>query len=227
MAGFVGMYEVAEAARYLHVTAPQRPPQYSAVHRWIRSGLPDPEAVIKPANELILTFEDLISLRMVVTLRIAGFSLQHIRRVHKELRRIMGYPHPFAIKDLWISETDIFVKMDGWLSATRNGAYAMDFVKDWLRQIRRPIDNSLDITFKKLNEYEIAAGWSPHSDVLLNPLIQFGTPCIEGTRIPTRSIWDMYRAGDKPEAIAMNYRVSHLQIESAIEWEREVASVAS
>ncbi len=227
MAGFVGMYEVAEAARYLHVTAPQRPPQYSAVRRWIRSGLPDPETVVKPANELILTFEDLISLRMVVTLRIAGFSLQHIRRVHKELRRITGYSHPFAIKDLWISETDIFVEMDGWLSATRNGAYAMDFVKDWLRQIRRPIDNSLDIIFKKVNEYEIAAGWSPHAYVFLNPLIQFGTPCIEGTRIPTRSIWDMHRAGDKAEAIAMNYKVSRLQIESAIEWEREIASVAS
>lgn len=227
MSDFLGMYEMAEAARYLHVTAPRRPPNYSAVRRWIRSGLPDPETISRPATELILSFEDLISLRMVVALRIAGFSLQHIRRVHNDLCRITGYSHPFAIKDLWISNTDIFVQMDGWLSVTKRGTYAMEFVKDWLREIRRPIDESLDIGFKRVNGHEIAADWSPHPNILLNPLIQFGAPCIEGTRIPTNTVWDMYRAGDRQQAIANNYRISLFQIESAVEWEKELASVTT
>ena len=38
MSEFLGMYEMAEAARYLHVTAPRRPPNYYAVRRWVRSG---------------------------------------------------------------------------------------------------------------------------------------------------------------------------------------------
>ncbi|MBM3133509.1 MAG: DUF433 domain-containing protein [Chloroflexi bacterium] len=226
MSEFSGIYEMAEAARYLHVTAPRRPPNYAAVRRWVRSGLPDPETITRPATELILSFEDLISLRMVVALRIAGFSLQHIRRVHADLRRITGYPHPFAIKDLWVSNTDIFVQMNGWLSVTKRGTYAMEFVKDWLREIRRPIDDTLDIGFKRTDGHEVAAKWSPYPNVLLNPLVQFGTPCIEGTRIPTGTVWDMYRAGDRPQAIANNYRVSITQIESALEWEKELAHIA-
>ena len=224
---FLGMYEMAEAARYLHVTAPRRPPNYSAVRRWIRSGLPDPDTTSKSASDLVLNFEDLISLRMVVALRIAGFSLQHIRRVHKELRRITGYPHPFAIKDLWVSDTDIFIEMDGWLSATKRGIYAMEFVKDWLREIKRPIDESLDIGFKRTNGHEVAVDWSPYEHVLLNPLVQFGSPCIAGTRIPTGTIWDMYCAGDKIQAIAANYKVAVSQIESAVKWEKELANVTA
>lgn len=227
MAEFAGMYEIAEAARYLHVTAPRTPPHYSSVRRWIRSGLPGPETVSKPAEDLILNFEDLISLRMIVALRVAGFSLQHIRRVHKELCYITSYPRPFAIKDLWVTETDIFIQMDGWLSATRNGMYAMDFIKEWLHEIRRPLEGTLDIVFKRTNGHEIAVNWSPYTYVLIDPLIQFGAPCIEGTRIPTSSVWDMYRAGDKPAAIAGNYKVSLAQVESALQWERELASLSA
>lgn len=225
MAGFTGIYELADATRYLHVTAPQQPPRYSALRRWVRSGLPVTDVPPAPAKNLFLTFEDLVTLRMIVTLRIAGFSLQHIRRVHEWLQDKTDYSRPFALKDLWISETEIFVKMDEMLSATRQGQYAMEFVKEWLRHLCRPADGSLDIGFKRVNGDEIACSWTPHSHVLLNPLVQFGAPCIEGTRIPTRSVWSMFLGGDKPEAIAKDYDAPLIKVQSALDWERKIAGV--
>jgi uncharacterized protein (DUF433 family)/DNA-binding transcriptional MerR regulator len=225
MPAFAGVYELAEASRYLSITAPQRPPPYSAVRRWIRSGLPVPEARSIPAKELFLTFEDLVSLRMITALRIAGFSLQHVRRVHQWLEEATDYPRPFALKDLWISQTEIFIEMEGLLSATRRGQYAMEFIKEWLRHLRRPLDSSLDLTFKKKNGKEVACSWMAHPYVMLDPLVQFGAPCLEGTRIPTRAVWCMFLGGDKPEAIARDYRVALVKVQAGLEWEEKIAGV--
>lgn len=226
MSAFAGIYELAEAGRYLYITAPEKPPRYSAVRRWVRSGLPVSEGPSIPAKDLFLTFEELVSLRMIVALRIAGFSLQHIRRVHQWLQDHTSYLRPFALKDLWVSETDIFVEMAGLLSATRRGQYAMEFVKEWLRRLRRPLDDSLDLTFMTVNGKEIACSWMAHPYVVLDPLVQFGAPCIEGTRIPTTAVWSMFRGGDKPRAIARDYGVSLLKVQSALEWENKIAGVA-
>jgi uncharacterized protein (DUF433 family) len=227
MTSFAGIYEVPEAGRYLYITAPQRPPHYSAIHRWVKSGLPVPEARYIPAKELFLTFEDLISLRMVVALRIAGFSLQHVRRVHRWLVEVTGYPRPFALKDLWVSETDIFIEMESCLlSATRRGQYAMEFIKEWLRRLRRPPKGALDLAFKDVSGKEIACSWMPHPYVVLDPLVQFGAPCIEETRIPTRAIWFMFLGGDTPEVIAKDYGVSLRKVQSGLEWERNIAGIA-
>lgn len=223
MPAFAGIYELAEASRYLYITAPQRPPHYSAVRRWIRSGLPVPEARSIPAKDLFLTFEDLVSLRMIVALRVAGFSLHHIRRVHQWLENVTDYTRPFALKDLWISQTDIFIEMEGLLSATRRGQYAMEFIKEWLHRLHRPPDVSLDLTFKKENGKEVASKWTPQPYVVLDPLVQFGAPCLEGTRIPTTAVWSMFMGGDEPEAIARDYGVGLMKVQASLEWERKIA----
>lgn len=225
MPAFAGIYELAEASRYLYATAPGTPPRHSALRRWVRSGLPVAEARAIPTRDLFLTFEDLISLRMVAALRIAGFSLQHVRRVHRWLQDATGYPRPFALKDLWVSETEIFVEMEGLLSATRRGQYSMEFLKEWLHRLRRPPGNTVDLFFRKLDGKEVASAWTSYPHVLLNPLVQFGAPCIEGTRIPTRSVWAMFLGGDKPEVLAKDYSVPLFKVQSAIEWERKLAGL--
>jgi len=222
---YEGIYELCDAGRYLYVTAPQRLPHYTTIHRWVRSGLPSAEAQALPKRELFINFQDLVSLRMIISLRIAGFSLQHIRRVHKYLQNVTSHIRPFALKDLWVSETDIFIEMEGFLSATRRGQYAMEFIKEWLHRIRRPDIGSLDLTFKISNGREIASTWIPHPYIVLNPLVQFGAPCVQDTRIPTVAIWSMFMGGDTPEAIAQSYNIPFFKVESALEWEEEIARI--
>jgi uncharacterized protein (DUF433 family) len=224
---YEGIYELRNAGRYLYVTAPQRLPHYTTIHRWVRTGLPSAEAQALPKRELFINFQDLVSLRMIVSLRIAGFSLQHVRRVHKYLQNITGHMRPFALKDLWISKTDIFIQMEGFLSATKGGQYAMEFIKDWLQRIRRPDIGDLDLTFVKSDGGEIASAWTPHPCVVLNPLIQFGAPCLQDTRIPTVAVWSMFRGGDTLESIAKGYNVPLFKIQSALEWEGKIAGIPS
>jgi uncharacterized protein (DUF433 family) len=115
--------------------------------------------------------------------------------------------------------------MEGWLSATRQGQYAMDFIKEWLRRLRRPLDTGLDLSFRKVNGREVASTWVSYPYVLLNPLIQFGAPCIEGTRIPTAAVWSMFLGGDRPEALAKDYSVPLFKVQSALEWEKKLAGL--
>jgi uncharacterized protein (DUF433 family) len=224
---YEGVYELRNAGRYLYITAPQRLPHYTTIHRWVRTGLPSAEAQALPKRELFINFQDLVSLRMIISLRIAGFSLQHVRRVHKYLQDITGHRRPFALRDLWITKTDIFIQMEGYLSATKRGQYAMEFIKDWLQHIRRPDIGDLDLTFIKSDGGEIASAWTPHPYVVLNPLIQFGAPCLQDSRIPTVAVWSMFRGGDTPEAIAKGYNVPLLKVQSALEWEEEIAGITS
>lgn len=224
---YEGIYELCNAGRYLYITAPQKLPHYTTIHRWVRSGLPSAEAQALPERELFINFQDLVSLRMIISLRMARFSLQHIRGVHKYLQNLTGYRRPFALKDLWISETEIFIEMEGFLSATKRGQYAMEFITDWLHRIRRPDIGDLDLTFVKSEGREIASTWIPHPHVVLNPLIQFGAPCVQDTRIPTVAIWSMFRGGDKPESIATGYTVPLFKVQSALEWEEKIAGITS
>lgn len=224
---YEGVYELHNAGQYLYITAPQRLPHYTTIYRWVRSGLPSAEAQALPKRELFINFQDLVSLRMIISLRIAGFSLQHVRRVHKYVKGITGHKKPFALRDLWISKTDIFIQMEGYLSATKRGQYAMEFVKDWLQRIRRPDIGDLDLTFVKSDRGEIASTWTPQPHVVLNPLIQFGAPCLQDTRIPTVAVWSMFRGGDTPETIAKGYNVPLFKVQSALEWEEKLARITS
>ena len=55
---------------------------------------------------------------------------------------------------------------------------------------------------------QVAISWEASDGVVLEPEIQFGAPCIKGTRIPTRTIVGMIEAGDSPEWVAQAYRIS-------------------
>ncbi|MBI2918677.1 MAG: DUF433 domain-containing protein [Chloroflexi bacterium] len=224
MPEFAGIYELAEVVRYLQATSCAPSPSYEQVRRWVRSGLPMPDLVVTRGRNLVVVFEDLISLRLVVALRQAGFSLQHIRSVHDWLQDATNCQRPFAIQELWVSSSDIFVQMEKQLlSASKRGQYAMGLVKGWLRTLGRP-DLPTDMTFKQANGCALAASWKPQPHVVLDPLVQFGAPCLEGTRIPTRAVWSMVRAGDSPRAVARDYGVSLVEVEAAIEWEKRLAA---
>jgi uncharacterized protein (DUF433 family) len=224
---FEGIYELHDAGRLLYVTAPEKLPHYSTIHRWVRSGLPSEEAKLLPKRDLFISFLDLISLRMIVSLRLAGFSLQHIRGVQKYLQELTKFERPFATKDLWVSKTDIFIEMDGLLSASKRGQLAMEYIRDWLARIKRPDIGDLDIEFDKLGGVEVATKWTPSPSIVLDPTVQFGAPCLKNTRIPTESIWLMKGGGDSPQSICESYKLPMYQVQTALEWEEKIAATAN
>ena len=64
----------------------------------------------------------------------------------------------------------------------------------------------------------IARLWKPAPYVVLDPRIQAGTPCIEGTRIPTETIASMSEV-DPPELVAQDLDLTVEQVLAAGKFE--------
>lgn len=221
--GFEGIYEVSEAARYLLIDMRHPDIRYRIrtrhLIRWIHSGLSHPTLTQIPGRQLLLTFEDLISMRVIAFLRAHNYSFHKIREAESVIRLTTGHSRPFATDDLWAEKTgkpDIFADMaSALLVATRHGQMAF-------RQLLQ--ENLISVHGLTFDQRGVVATWSPRSGVLLHPQIQFGRPCIIGTRIPTSDITGMITAGDSIEFLAQSYDIKREQIEKAIAWETELAT---
>ncbi len=187
---YSGLYVAPKAAIYLTATlkedilaSVQKYPINSRnlIH-WIRAGLMTPELRTVSGRELVISFEDLISMRVIAILKSYGLSWSKIHKAEKWLREKTGYRRPFAVERIWTESVDIFAELnqDAFIAASRHGQLIMPMLLgEYLQEVH-------DMTFNPHNGVRIAATWSPHTDVLLNPLIQFGEPCINGTRMRTR-----------------------------------------
>jgi uncharacterized protein (DUF433 family) len=220
---FDGIYEVTEAARYLRVTMPRIPgnPQkiYSSkLIRWIRYGLASPSLTETPGREVLINFEDLISMRAISFMRYFGYSFRDIHKAHAFLCDRTGHDKPFATELLWIEDlgaANIYAEIESMLAIANRGGQLV--FKELVRDRLIPIHN---MKF----EYGIAESWTPKTGIELDRRVQFGRPCIEGTRIPASDIVGMYKAGDSVEFLAESYGLSEEQIDNAIAWEGTLAT---
>lgn len=227
---FEGIYEMTEVADYLRVTMPRIPgnPQImysSKLIRWIRYGLADPSLVrvsghelLVSGHELLITFEDLISMRVISFMRYFGYGFKDIHRAHTWLKKTTGYFRPFATERLWIEDLGamhIYAEIEDLLAvANRGGQLAFRaLVQERLVKVH-------NMTF---NERGVASSWMPEEGIRVDPKIQFGRPCIAGTRTPTADIVGMIEAGDSEEFLASSYGLKLTQIESAKAWEGKLA----
>lgn len=214
---FEGIYDVPTVARYLLATCHANtvyPVTSRTLIGWIRRGLADPALADIPGHDLLVAFEDVISFRVIAALRAAGVSWSRIRKAEEWLRSNTDHPRPFATQQLWTEHSEIFADFgDLLIAASKHGQIAMSLIKEFLIPIH-------GLQF----ENEVAARWEPRKHVLLDPRIQFGAPCINGTRIPTRSIWDMIRAGDPQSLVENAYDITSAELTAAVEWEQQVAA---
>jgi uncharacterized protein (DUF433 family) len=161
-----------------------------------------------------MTFEDLVSMRVIALLRSLGVSWLKIHRAEHWLREKTGYPRPFAVERVWTETVDVFSSFPtGFIAASRYGQLA--FV-ELVGQYLQPVS---DLTFVPHNGVSVASTWTPHIDVIMNPKIQFGEPCVRGTRMRTRILYQMWNGGDPLPYLARTFELKEEQIEHALEWE--------
>ena len=211
---FGGIYDVPEAARYLKAGSTWA--GADSLHsqklvRWIRRGLASPELAEVPGMKLLLGFEDLISMRVIAALRASGVKWREIHQTKQWLRDVRGILWPFATEFLWTGQGELFAEWTEHLvSGSRHGQAALDLLRDYVI----PVSGLL---FS--DESGLAISWEPVAGVMLEPQVQFGAPCIKGTRIPTRTIYGMIEAGDSPEWVAEAYKISTSEVQAAYDWE--------
>lgn len=216
---FDGIYDPPKAARYLlagRMANELYPVSSRTIIRWIKNGLALPDLAELAGRDILLNFEDLVSLRVIAALRAYKVPWGNIYEAEDWLRAHTSHPRPFATEQLWTAQSQVFTALrDHLISATRHGQLAMDILKDYLIPIS-------GLTFVD----KIAHTWEPKPFIEINPLVQFGSSIIKGTRVPTRSIWGMIEAGDSYEMAMRAFEVSREEAIAAWEWEESVAKAA-
>ena len=219
-----GAYSVAEATLYIRATMEGRQwlPTTRHLHWWIRQGLGGGTRRDEEPSGCLVNFLELISFGVVATMRAKGIPGPEIQNASKELRARLGWDYPFAMKSLWLHLVDVFAS-EVLVSSERKSDAVNRCWLDTLELLEKYPTLLHGLSFDHSNQ---AKSWTPADGILLDPKIQFGEPCIAGTRIPTETIWAFFSAGDKVETIARMYYLPIEKVQAAISWERRLARPA-
>ena len=157
---------------------------------------------------------------MVAILRSHGISLVKTNVAYQFLADALSTTHPFVDRRLWVDDIeiaeDIYAEVDHMLvTPTRHGQIP------FTELLSMKIVEVANMTF---DDEALAATWSPHSGVVIDPRIHSGAPCIEGTRIATGFLYRMHEAGENADEIADWYELGVDQVKSAIGWEERLAA---
>lgn len=203
------VYLLSDVARYVRLHP-------SRASRWVRF-IPG-RRIDLPASRG-LSFLDLISMLVMKGLLAHGVSLRSIKKAEQYLASEFGlHPYPLARKLIWTDGRHVLFDPGSPLktelpsgsplmSADKRGQWAFtEILSQYLHQV-------------DYGQEDIAIAWSPIDRVRLDPLIQFGQPCVAGTRATTHPIYSLYKAGDPLDTIAYLYDISLGDVTAAIEWE--------
>ena len=110
---YTGIYDLSKAARYLSASwqgPPLLPVSSSKMIGWVRKGVASRDLVEVGGRELLIGFEDLISMRVIAALRAANVSWSAIREAEHWLRRATDSEQPFATETIWTGQRQVFIE---------------------------------------------------------------------------------------------------------------------
>lgn len=192
-----GIYDLVDAARLI-----RRQPE--TVARWTQG--PKPLHAVNPSG--YFSFLDVVSLHVISELRQRGVSLGDVRRGGEYLTSQLDTCYPYAHRRLGTVGRAFFGKLGAWYDIGKRGQGAFETM---IHEALQPIEYGSN---------ELAAVWRPAAGVSINPLIQTGSPCIDGTRVPTRVVAEMAAAGDPTADIAVDFALDISQVKAALDYEQ-------
>ena len=204
-----GIYDINEMARLLQKGR-------TRVEGWTRPRLGSP-ALLTPELDGLFSFWDLLSLRVIAELTRRGVPRGAIATGAEHLAVTLGTNRPFAHQGLATVGSGFFAEVAGdWQDAGQRGQLAFQSVIEPLLE---------PITF---DGSHMASIWRPHAGVWINPGVQAGTPCVDGTRVPTHLLGRLLGLGepdeDDFEAACDDYRLTADQMKAALDYEVVLAA---
>ena len=200
-----GIYDVVEVARLVGRSPDE-------VARWGVS-THDRDALLFPRERRLLSFYDLVTAFVVAALRRRGVPLPKVRDARHMLAGHFGVDWPLAhqpvLDGLATSGSDVYVLLGDWIDASRGGQPAIPEVVGPLLQL-------LDFDAEGM-----ASLWRPVPQVVVNPSVQAGAPCVKGTRIATRFLAELADTGESIEDIADDYDLDVDVVRAALDFERD------
>jgi len=165
----------------------------------------------------LYTFEDLVGLKAIAELRDChNVPLQQLRNIGDWLNE--RYDRPWSSLSFHVSgkarEAEVLFRdpdSETIVSATRKGQASFQFE---LEPIAREIaENVILLRHRSADQL---------GKIRQNRNVISNAPVLDGTRIPTAAVWDLYKAGYSAEEILREYpRLTPIDIQSALRFEEE------
>lgn len=181
----------------------------TTVRRWLQleRGEANSSAI---ARQPLVSFHDLVSLRAVAALRRLGMPLSKIKRGADVMRQELGVDYPLASEALKTDGIELyFPDAQGLIADTATGQMAaQDLVAAYLRDVKyKPLDGNR----------RLAVSWEPPG-VRIDPLIQRGAPCVDGSRVEIALLKRYIDAGDSLADLAELYDLDVDDVRRAMSW---------
>ena len=195
-----GIYDPTEAARLARVHP-------ETIARWTTGKNP----LVRPSFERFFDFEDLVSLLVIAQLWRRSVPTDEIRLGITSLQQELGVERPLAHEEapqkLATVGRAFFANFGEWADVGKG--FQLAFLP-MIEPILRPLE---------YDSAGMANLWRPVEMVTAAPAVQAGTPCVEATRIPTKTIDGLIRVGEDKDDIAFDFDLEIEQIEAALRFE--------
>lgn len=205
-----GLYDASEVGLIVGLM-PDR------VVRWTTDSA-NGKAPVVPTFDRLFSFADLVALTVVAQIR-ANVSDRHLRGGVSELRTRFGIVNPLAVNSII---AQLATSGDSFLLREAGDEFD-DIGRGGQGTFREVVE--LDLKRIEFDDRGGPARWRPIDGIVIDPSIQAGAPCIEGTRIPTAVIASRL-ASDEPDDIAFDLDIEFAAIEVAARFEELLASGA-
>ena len=206
------LYSAADASRFLQLPL-------STVRAWAfgQQGF-KPVLQIPDRRSGLLSFKNLVELHVLAVLRREKrVSLGDVRKAIAALSKQLGETHPLLSRKLLADKNRrVFVEILGQLvNISDDGQVEMrEVVERYLARIERD-DHGIPI---RLFPFTTARPSETARAVSIDPRVQFGKPCLSGTRIVTTILAERIKAGDSVEELAADYGRPQQEIEAALRY---------
>lgn len=157
--------------------------------------------------------EDFVSLAMAAVLRQRGVQISGVRKAHEYLQGRTGLTRPFASEEivagLATAWGTVITAEDG-VDTTQQGQMVMlGVVEAYLVPL-------------SYDDARLARLWRPEGNVLLDPTIQVGQPCVEGSRITTATVAGRYNQGEMLREICDDLDLTLAEARSCLTFENRL-----
>ena len=222
----VGIYTPAEAAKLIGTESRE-------VKRWLfgyafrahgasdRRNSPPLWTSQHAEDGQLVSFRDLLELRIVKAFVKHGVSLLVIRRVLENAQQMFGHSYPFTAMRFLTDGRTIFHE-----ASKHSGDGGLTDLKSKQVVFTEVIRHSLYAGIEFDNR-GVAKRWHPlHGSraIVLDPEISFGKPIISGTGVPTATIADAVRAEKSFTRVAQLYDLKPAEVRSAVRFEEKLAA---
>ncbi len=221
-----GIYSISEAAFLLKV----KPRQVARALRGYRTTSDRNERFHDPLinadygefeGHFYLSFHDLIEIRFLLAFRKYGISWQKIRKAAIKASDIANSSHPFCTKEFFTDGSTILTQY----ARDEGESELLDLLSDQF-EADKIFEPYLHHEFE-YSEDNLVNKWHPKAGdgaVVLNPKIQFGQPIIEASGLPTRPLFDLFKAENSYKRVAYLFECSVDDVKGAVKFEQSFAA---